>query len=113
DGLKDADVVIALRLQKERLAAALLRSVSEFYYHYGLNNERLEVAHPAAIEMHPGPINRGVEIAFEVVDGPRPVLLLQVTFAVVVRMAVMSMCMGGRERERFARRQRQVSQHVR
>lgn len=114
DGLRDADVVIALRLQKERMDAALLPSESEFYNHYGLNNERLAVAHPEAIVMHPGPINRGVEIASEVADGPHSVILHQVTFGIAVRMAVMSMCMGGRETERAARRQQeQEGQDVR
>ncbi|MEY1660718.1 aspartate carbamoyltransferase catalytic subunit [Isoalcanivorax beigongshangi] len=102
DGLRDADVVIALRLQKERMSAALLPSESEFFRLYGLTNERLAVAHPDAIVMHPGPINRGVEIASEVADGPRAVILHQVTFGIAVRMAVMSLCMSGRETEREA-----------
>jgi aspartate carbamoyltransferase catalytic subunit len=99
-GLRDADVVIALRLQKERMDSALLPSESEFFRLYGLTNDRLRAAHPDAIVMHPGPINRGVEIASEVADGARSVILHQVTFGIAVRMAVMSMCMSGRETER-------------
>ena len=96
-GLRDVDVVIALRLQKERMDSALLPSESEFFRLYGLNNERLRAAKPDAIIMHPGPINRGVEIASEVADGPRSVILHQVTFGIAVRMAVMSMCISGQE----------------
>ncbi len=113
EGIKDADVIIALRLQKERMDSALLPSESEFFDQYGLTNERLKVAHPEAIVMHPGPINRGVEIASEVADGPRAVILHQVTFGIAVRMAVMSMSMGGREAERNAARRQQEAQHVR
>jgi aspartate carbamoyltransferase catalytic subunit len=96
-GLRDVDVVIALRLQKERMDSALLPSEGEFFRLYGLNNERLRPAKPDAIVMHPGPINRGVEIASEVADGPRSVILHQVTFGIAVRMAVMSMCISGQE----------------
>ncbi|MDF1628661.1 MAG: aspartate carbamoyltransferase catalytic subunit [Alcanivoracaceae bacterium] len=96
-GLRDVDVVIALRLQKERMDSALLPSEGEFYRLYGLNNERLRPAKPDAIIMHPGPINRGVEIASEVADGPRSVILHQVTFGIAVRMAVMSMSISGQE----------------
>ncbi|MBZ2188897.1 aspartate carbamoyltransferase catalytic subunit [Alcanivorax sp. JB21] len=98
-GLQDVDVVIALRLQKERMDSALLPSETEFFHLYGLTEERLRHAHPDAIVMHPGPINRGVEIASEVADGERSVILHQVTFGIAVRMAVMSMCMSGRETE--------------
>ncbi|MFN3712276.1 MAG: aspartate carbamoyltransferase catalytic subunit [Alcanivoracaceae bacterium] len=96
-GLRDVDVVIALRLQKERMDSALLPSEGEFFRLYGLNNDRLRPARPDAIVMHPGPINRGVEIASEVADGPRSVILHQVTFGIAVRMAVMSMCISGQE----------------
>ncbi|MBQ0753995.1 MAG: aspartate carbamoyltransferase catalytic subunit [Gammaproteobacteria bacterium] len=96
-GLKDVDVVIALRLQKERMDSALLPSESEFFRLYGLNNDRLRPAKPDAIIMHPGPINRGVEIASEVADGERAVILHQVTFGIAVRMAVMSMCIAGQD----------------
>jgi len=96
-GLKDVDVAIALRLQKERMDSALLPSENEFFRLYGLNNDRLRPAKPDAIVMHPGPINRGVEIASEVADGERSVILHQVTFGIAVRMAVMSMCIAGQD----------------
>ncbi len=95
-GLRDVDVVIMLRLQKERMSGALLPSEHEFYRLYGLTEERLAVAHPEAIVMHPGPVNRGVEIASEVADGPRSVILEQVSNGLAVRMAIMSMCLGAR-----------------
>jgi len=94
-GLEDVDVVVMLRLQKERMAGALLPSESEFYRLYGLTEESLSWAKPDAIVMHPGPINRGVEISSEVADGDRAVILDQVTNGIAVRMAVMSMAMSG------------------
>ena len=100
DGLRDVDVVIMLRLQKERMTSALLPSESEFYKLYGLNDEKLAYAHPEAIVMHPGPINRGVEISSAVADGPKSVILNQVTNGIAVRMAVMSMAMSGQLSER-------------
>jgi aspartate carbamoyltransferase catalytic subunit len=100
DGLRDVDVVIMLRLQKERMTSALLPSESEFYKLYGLNDEKLAYAHPDAIVMHPGPINRGVEISSAVADGPKSVILNQVTNGIAVRMAVMSMAMSGQLSER-------------
>ena len=93
-GLKDVDVVIALRLQNERMQGALLPSEHEYFQLYGLTEERLAAAKPDAIVMHPGPINRGVEMASGVADGPRSVILQQVTHGIAVRMAVMAMCMG-------------------
>jgi aspartate carbamoyltransferase catalytic subunit len=93
-GLKDADVVIMLRLQKERMQGALLPSEQEFYRLYGLTEERLSVAKNDAIVMHPGPINRGVEIDSSVADGPRSVILDQVSYGIAVRMAVMTMTLG-------------------
>ncbi|MFE8070182.1 aspartate carbamoyltransferase catalytic subunit [Marinobacteraceae bacterium S3BR75-40.1] len=101
-GLQDVDVVIMLRLQRERMQGALLPSEKEFYRLYGLTEEKLQVAHPEAIVMHPGPINRGVEIESAVADGPRSVILNQVTNGIAVRMAVMSMAMGGQLAERQA-----------
>ncbi len=95
EGIRDADVVMALRLQKERMQTALLPSEQEFYRLYGLTGEKMRVAKPDAIVMHPGPINRGVEIASDVADGPQSVILQQVTFGIAVRMAVMAMCMNG------------------
>ena len=92
-GLRDVEVVIMLRLQKERMDGALLPSEDEYFQLYGLTNERLKVAKPEAIVMHPGPMNRGVEMDSEVADGPRSVILQQVSYGIAVRMAVMSMCM--------------------
>ena len=93
-GLRDTDVIIMLRLQKERMRGAFLPSEHEYYQLYGLNEERLSVVKPDAIVMHPGPINRGVEIASEVADGKRSVILQQVTYGIAVRMAIMSMAIG-------------------
>ncbi len=93
-GLRDVDVVIMLRLQKERMSGALLPSENEYYRLYGLTVERLAYAKPDAIVMHPGPANRGVEIASEVADGSQSVILEQVSNGLAVRMAVMSMCLG-------------------
>jgi len=93
-GLRDADVVIALRLQRERMQGALLPSEAEYFRHYGLTESRLSGAKPDAIVMHPGPINRGVEIDSALADGPRSVILEQVTNGIAVRMAVMAMVLG-------------------
>jgi aspartate carbamoyltransferase catalytic subunit len=89
-GLKDVDVVIMLRLQNERMNGALLPSTQEYFKQYGLTPERLALAKSDAIVMHPGPMNRGVEIDSAVADGPQSVILSQVTFGIAVRMAVMS-----------------------
>ena len=89
--IKGVDVVTTLRLQNERMKASLVPSAQEFYEKYGLTKERLALAHSDAIVMHPGPINRGVEIASNVADGPQAVILRQVTFGIAVRMAVMSL----------------------
>lgn len=94
-GLDDVDVVIMLRLQKERMQNALLPSEAEFYKLYGLNQDKLNYAKPDAIVMHPGPINRGVEIDSAVADGPQSVILKQVSNGIPMRMAVMAMAMGG------------------
>ncbi len=93
-GLKDVDVVMMLRLQNERMQGARLPSAGEFYKHWGLTTEKLRHARPDAIVMHPGPMNRGVEIDSEVADGPQSVILSQVTFGIAVRMAVMSILAG-------------------
>ena len=93
-GLKDADVVVMLRLQNERMRGALLPSAQEFFKHYGLTLDKLAVARKDAIVMHPGPMNRGVEIDSNVADGPHSVILPQVTFGIAVRMAVMSIIAG-------------------
>jgi aspartate carbamoyltransferase catalytic subunit len=94
EGIRDADVVITLRLQKERMEAALLPSEHEYFQQYGLTPEKMLAAKPDAIVMHPGPINRGVEMSSEVADGPQSVILEQVTNGIAVRMAVMSMVLG-------------------
>ncbi len=94
EGVRDADVVIMLRLQRERMTSALLPSEHEYYQLFGLTEDRLSTARPDAIVMHPGPINRGVEIDSQVADGPRSVILEQVSNGIAVRMAVMSMCIG-------------------
>lgn len=94
EGIKDADVVIMLRLQRERMQGALLPSANEYFRTYGLTQKKLRLAKPDAIVMHPGPINRGVEIASSVADGPQSVILEQVTNGIAIRMAVMSMVLG-------------------
>ncbi len=96
-GLQDIDVIIMLRLQKERMSGALLPSESEYFKCFGLSEEKLQIAKPDAIVMHPGPINRGVEIASNVADGPQSVILQQVNYGIAVRMAIMSMAMPVRE----------------
>ncbi|MBT7951883.1 MAG: aspartate carbamoyltransferase catalytic subunit [Gammaproteobacteria bacterium] len=93
-GLEDVDVVIMLRLQRERMRSALLPSEQEYFHNYGLTEKRLQVAKDDAIVMHPGPINRGVEIDTHVADGERSVILQQVSHGIAVRMAVMAMSMG-------------------
>ena len=94
EGLKGVDVIIMLRLQNERMSGALLPSAQEYFKSYGLTPERLALAKPGAIVMHPGPMNRGVEIDSAVADGPQAVILPQVTFGIAVRMAVMSIVAG-------------------
>ncbi len=93
-GIKDADVIIMLRLQRERMQGALLPSEHEYYELFGLTEEKLGYASPDVTVMHPGPINRGVEMDSEVADGPHSVILQQVSHGIAVRMAVMSMAMG-------------------
>ena len=93
-GLRDVDVVVMLRLQSERMRGALLPSAQEFFKYYGLTPEKLALAKPDAIVMHPGPLNRGVEIDSAVADGSHAVILSQVTFGIAVRMAVMSILAG-------------------
>lgn len=89
-GLEGVDVVILLRLQKERMLGAFLPSLSEFHRDFGLTRERLARLKPQAIVMHPGPINRGVEIEGDLAYGPRSLILQQVTHGIAVRMAVMA-----------------------
>lgn len=88
-GLKDADVVMMLRLQRERMAGAFVPSIREYFRHFGLDAEKLSYAKPDAMVMHPGPMNRGVEIASEIADGPQSFIEEQVEMGVAVRMAVM------------------------
>ena len=94
EGLKGVDVIIMLRLQNERMNGALLPSAQEYFKSYGLTPERLALAKSDAIVMHPGPMNRGVEIDSAVADGAQAVILPQVTFGIAVRMAVMSILAG-------------------
>ena len=92
-GLRDADVIIMLRLQRERMSGAFIPSEHEYYASFGLTEARLMLAKPDVLVMHPGPINRGVEIDSKVADGSRSVILQQVTHGIAIRMAVMSMTM--------------------
>jgi aspartate carbamoyltransferase catalytic subunit len=97
EGLRGVDVVMMLRLQNERMQGALLPSTQEYFKSYGLTLEKLALAKPDAIVMHPGPMNRGVEIDPSVADGPRSVILDQVARGVAVRMAVLYLLGGGSE----------------
>jgi aspartate carbamoyltransferase catalytic subunit len=94
EGIRDADVIIMLRLQNERMSGAMLPSAGEYFKRFGLTPEKMALAKPDAIVMHPGPINRGVEIDSSVADGNASVILPQVTFGIAVRMAVMSTIAG-------------------
>lgn len=94
EGLRDADVIMMLRLQRERMHAGLLPSTHEYFRFYGLTERKLGVARADAIVMHPGPLNRGVEIDSEVADGSRSVILRQVSYGIAIRMAVMSITLG-------------------
>ncbi len=93
EGLIDSDVIIMLRLQKERMTSAFLPSEREYFKCFGLTEERLNLAKPDAIVMHPGPINRGVEIESSIADGAQSVILQQVSNGIAVRMAIMAMTM--------------------
>ena len=94
-GLKDVDVIMMLRLQNERMTGALLPSAQEYFKTFGLTQEKLSYAKPDAIVMHPGPMNRGVEIDSSVADGKQSVILPQVTYGIAVRMAVMAILGSG------------------
>ena len=94
EGLKGVDVVTMLRLQNERMAGALLPSASEYFSRYGLTPQKLALAKPDAIVLHPGPMNRGVEIDSAVADGSQSLILPQVTYGIAVRMAVMAILAG-------------------
>ncbi len=96
-GLKDVEVVIALRLQRERMQGALLPSAHEYYHRFGITEERLRHVHPEALVMHPGPINRGVEMSSTVADGTRSLILDQVANGLAVRMSAMSLIAGNKD----------------
>jgi aspartate carbamoyltransferase catalytic subunit len=95
DAIEGADVVMILRIQRERQDAAFFPSMREYAVHYGLNLKRLEGAERDAIVMHPGPMNRGIEIASDVADGTRSLILDQVSNGLAVRMAVLYLLTGG------------------
>jgi len=99
EGLKGVDVVMMLRLQRERMCSALLPSGHEYFKRYGLNEVKLAHAKPDAIVMHPGPINRGIEIESSIADSERSVILQQVSNGIAVRMAIMAMTMGSQSEE--------------
>ncbi|MFP1631366.1 aspartate carbamoyltransferase catalytic subunit [Zhengella sp. ZM62] len=99
EGLRDADVVMMLRLQRERMAGASVPSVREYFRYFGLDAAKLKAARPDALVMHPGPMNRGVEIASEVADGPQSVIQEQVEMGVAVRMGVLEALLDPRKTE--------------
>jgi aspartate carbamoyltransferase catalytic subunit len=95
DAIEGADVVMILRIQKERMDSAYFPTLREYSIHYGLTNERLDLAKPDAIVLHPGPMNRGIEISSDVADSSRSLILDQVKYGVAVRMAVLYLATGG------------------
>lgn len=95
DAIEGADVVMILRIQTERMNAAYFPTLREYSIHYGLTNDRLDLAKKDAIVLHPGPMNRGIEIASEVADSSRSLILDQVKYGVAVRMAVLYLSTGG------------------
>lgn len=95
EAIIDADVVMGLRIQLERQKKGLFPSVREYFKFFGIDESRLKLAKPNAIIMHPGPVNRGVELSSSVIDGDRSVITEQVTSGVAVRMAVMDMLLNG------------------
>jgi aspartate carbamoyltransferase catalytic subunit len=102
EAVRDADVVMMLRIQQERMQGAFFPSLREYFNLFGMTEERVRLARPDVIIMHPGPMNRGVEIASEVADGPYSVILEQVANGVAVRMAVLYLLAGGVEHEAAA-----------
>jgi aspartate carbamoyltransferase catalytic subunit len=102
-GLDGVDVVMMLRLQHERMSGALIPSEQEYFNLYGLTLEKLAYAKRDAIVLHPGPMNRGLEIDSAVADGPQSVILPQVTNGIAVRMAIMALIMGGSAEPRSRR----------
>jgi len=95
DAIQGADVVMILRIQRERQDSAYFPTLREYAVHYGLTNDRLDLAKKDAIVLHPGPMNRGIEIASEVADSSRSLILDQVKYGVAVRMAVLYLATGG------------------
>jgi aspartate carbamoyltransferase catalytic subunit len=102
EAVADADVVMLLRIQLERMEGAYFPSLREYFQVFGMTEARLRLASPDVMIMHPGPMNRGVEIASEVADGPYSVILDQVANGVAVRMAVLYLLAGGAEHEEAA-----------
>ena len=100
DAIKGADVVMILRIQRERQDSAYFPTLREYAIHYGLTNERLDLAKKDAIVLHPGPMNRGIEISSDVADSSRSLILDQVKYGVAVRMAVLYLATGGSMGER-------------
>jgi aspartate carbamoyltransferase catalytic subunit len=96
EAIHDVDVIMMLRVQFERMNESFFPSVREYFRYYGLTHERAKHAKPDVIIMHPGPMNRGVEIASDVADGPYSVILDQVSAGVAVRMAILYLLLGGR-----------------
>jgi aspartate carbamoyltransferase catalytic subunit len=96
-GIADCDVVMMLRIQKERMVEAAIPGADDYFAQWGLTPQRLRRARPDALVMHPGPMNRGVEIASEVADGPQSVIRDQVRNGVAVRMAVLEAALGAKE----------------
>jgi aspartate carbamoyltransferase catalytic subunit len=99
EAVGDADVIMMLRIQQERMQGAYFPSLREYFMVFGMTAERVKRARPDVIIMHPGPMNRGVEIASEVADGPYSVILEQVANGVAVRMAVLYLLAGGVEED--------------
>jgi len=95
DAIQGADVVMILRIQRERQDSAYFPTLREYAVHYGLTNDRLDLAKKDTIVLHPGPMNRGIEIASEVADSSRSLILDQVKYGVAVRMAVLYLATGG------------------
>jgi aspartate carbamoyltransferase catalytic subunit len=95
EAIEGADVVMILRIQSERQDSAFFPTLREYAIHYGLTEKRLDLAKPDAIVLHPGPMNRGIEISSEVADGSRSLILDQVKYGVAVRMAVLYLATGG------------------
>ncbi|UNE53392.1 aspartate carbamoyltransferase catalytic subunit [Bartonella machadoae] len=98
EGLKDADVIMMLRLQHERMTGSFIPSIREYFHYFGLHKKNLAYAKSDCIVLHPGPINRGVEIASDIADGPQSMIHTQVEMGIAVRMAVMEALLDSRLR---------------